>query len=73
MGSRIKNARRNIWTGVLNKIVTLALPFVIRTIIIQKLGFEYLGLGSLYTSILQVLSMAELDFLQQLFLVYTNH
>ena len=62
MGSRIKNARRNIWTGVLNKIVTLALPFVIRTIIIQKLGFEYLGLGSLYTSILQVLSMAELGF-----------
>lgn len=48
--------------GLFGKIVNLVFPFVIRTIILQKLGAEYAGLGSLFTSILQVLSVAELGF-----------
>ena len=42
--------------------ITLICPFIIRTIMIYKLGNEYLGLNGLFTSILQVLSLAELGF-----------
>lgn len=58
--SRTKNASRNIVWGILNKIITLGLPFVTRTVMIYTLGMNYVGLGSLFSSILQVLSFAEL-------------
>ena len=58
--SRTKNASRNIIWGVLNKIVTLGMPFITRTVMIYTMGMQYVGLGSLFTSILQVLSFAEL-------------
>lgn len=58
--SRTINAIRNIIFGFINKIVMLFFPFVLRTIIIQTLGTEFLGLNSLFTSILQVLNLAEL-------------
>lgn len=57
---RRKNAFRNIGFGFLNKMVTLLFPFLMRTILIKTLGTEYLGLSSLFTSILQVLSLSEL-------------
>lgn len=60
--NRTENAIRNITWGVVEKIATLLLPFVTRTILIYVLGAEYLGLGSLFTSILQVLSVTELGF-----------
>lgn len=60
MANRIKNAERNIVAGLVNKIIHLVFPFVIRSAIIQVLGAEILGLSSLFTSILQVLNLAEL-------------
>lgn len=60
--SRTKNASRNIIFGLINKIIVLVFPFIIRTAIIKTLGSEYLGLNSLFTSILQVLNLAELGF-----------
>ncbi len=62
MASRTKNAARNIVFGFVNKMVHLVFPFIIRSVIIQVLGSEYLGLGSLFTSILQVLNLAEMGF-----------
>lgn len=59
---RTKNSIRNVIWGFVNKIVILVFPFAIRTAIIYVLGSEYLGLSSLFTSILQVLSLAELGF-----------
>lgn len=59
---RTKNAIRNIIFGFGNKVIVLFFPFIIRTIMIKVLGAEYLGLNSLFTSILQVLNLAELGF-----------
>ncbi len=57
---RTKNATRNIAFGVALKIYQLFVPFLMRTIIVHALGAEYAGLNSLFTSILQVLNLAEL-------------
>lgn len=60
--SRTANATRNIVWGMLNTCVMLIIPFIIRTIIIKVLGADYLGLSSLFTSILQVLNLTEMGF-----------
>ena len=60
--SRTRNAKRNMVSGFINKALSLLLPFISRTVIIRTIGIEYLGLGSLFSSILQVLSLAELGF-----------
>ncbi len=57
---RVNNAKRNSIWGFINKIAGLLLPFILRTAIIYALGSEYLGLNSLFTSILSVLNLAEL-------------
>lgn len=58
--SRAQNASRNILFGSFLKTYQIVLPFVLRTIIVHELGTEYLGLNSLFTSVLQVLNLAEL-------------
>jgi O-antigen/teichoic acid export membrane protein len=57
---RTKNASRNIVFGVALKAYQILLPFVMRTAMIYFLGIQYLGLNSLFSSILQVLNLAEL-------------
>lgn len=57
MSNKLKNTKRNIFFGFLNKIVAMLFPFAVRSIIIFKLGMEYVGLNSLFASILQVLSL----------------
>ena len=59
---RTKNAARNMVWGLVNKIVGLLLPFICRAAIIRIFGMNYLGLNSLFTSILTVLNLAELGF-----------
>ena len=46
--------------GMVLKIYQMFMPFVMRTVIIYYLGAEFLGLNSLFNSILQVLNLAEL-------------
>lgn len=60
--TRNKNITNGIFMGFINNILTIILPFITRTIIIYKLGTDYVGLGGLFTSILQVLSLTELGF-----------
>ncbi|MGO5070044.1 oligosaccharide flippase family protein [Roseburia faecis] len=57
---RTKNAGRNILFGGVLKIYQIAVPFLMRTAMIYFMGVQYLGLNSLFTSILQVLNLAEL-------------
>lgn len=60
--NRTENGIRNIFWGVISKFVMLFFPFIIRTILIKSLGADYLGLNSLFTSVLTVLNLAELGF-----------
>ena len=57
---RTKNASRNIAFGLLLKIYQILLPFLIRTAMIYCMGVQYVGLDSLFVSIVQVLNLAEL-------------
>lgn len=59
---RAKNAKRNGLWGMISRLVGLLLPFLSRTVIINILGAEYLGLNGLFTSILTVLNLTELGF-----------
>lgn len=58
--NRTQNATRNIVFGVILKLYQILLPFAMRTAMIYLMGVEYLGLNSLFTSVLQVLNLAEL-------------
>lgn len=58
--NRTQNATRNIFFGIVLKIYQIIVPFVMRTIMIYYMGMEYLGLNSLFTSVLSVLNLAEL-------------
>lgn len=57
---RTKNTVRNIATGSLSRIINTILPFFTRTAILYIMGTKYLGLSSLFSSILSFLSLAEL-------------
>ena len=58
--NRTQNATRNIVFGVVLKAYQIIVPFLMRTAMIYLMGVQYLGLNSLFTSILQVLNLAEL-------------
>lgn len=57
---RTKNARKGIAAGALLKVCQMVLPFLMRTVMIQIMGVQYLGINSLFSSILHVLNLAEL-------------
>lgn len=57
---RTRNASRNLVFGILLKFYQITIPFLMRTAMIYFMGVQYLGLNSLFTSILQVLNLAEL-------------
>ena len=58
--NRTANAKRAIVSGMIHKILSLIVPFLMRTLIIHTLGNLYLGLNSLFISILNALNLAEL-------------
>ena len=59
---RTENVKRNVRFGILWRIVSLFMPFLVRTVLIYRFGAEYLGLNSVFTSVLQVLNLAEMGF-----------
>lgn len=57
---RTKNAVRNMAFGLVTRGCQVIIPFMMRTAMIHFMGISYLGLNSLFTSVLQVLNLAEL-------------
>lgn len=60
--SRVKNSSRNIVFSLLAYMLQVVLGFIVRRYFIYFFNEEYLGLSSLFTNILNVLSLAELGF-----------
>lgn len=58
--NRTKNASRNIFFGIILKAYQILIPFFMRTAMIYFMGVQYLGLNSLFVSILQILNLTEL-------------
>lgn len=58
--SRSKNVIRNVKTGLIVQVINKLMAFVVRTVFIQMLNSEYLGVNGLFTNILTILSFAEL-------------
>jgi hypothetical protein len=54
------NIKNNVVFGFIEKCLLLILGFINRVVLIRFLGNEYVGLGSLFTAIMQVLNFAEL-------------
>ena len=57
-----KNTKRNIIVGVISKTILMILPFIVRSVIVNVLNSDYLGLNSLFSSILSVLALSEMGF-----------
>ena len=58
--SRTQKAKKNIVIGILVQISLVAFTFITRTIFINILGIEFLGVSNVFASVLTILSIAEL-------------
>lgn len=58
--TRTENSTKNMYTGLIYQVLVLVFRFVTRTIFIQCLGKEYLGINGLFSNILTLLSLADL-------------
>ena len=57
---RTKNAARNIVFDGLSRLVSVLIPFLMRSVMLRCLGVEYLGLNGMFRSLLAFLNLAEL-------------
>ena len=57
---RTKNATRNIMFNGMSQMMNMLVPFIMRSVILNFLGVEYLGLSGLFRSIFSILNLAEL-------------
>lgn len=58
--SRTHNSIINIITSTLGQVIVILLSFISRTVLIKTMGSDYVGVNGLFSSILTVLSLAEL-------------
>ncbi len=58
--SRSEHSLKNILFGLVNRFSSIVFQMVIKSIIIWTLGTKYLGLNSLFNSILVMLSLSEI-------------
>lgn len=57
---RIKNTIINSIVGIVSQVILMIFSFWVRKVFIDYLGNSYLGISSVYTSLLQFLNLAEL-------------
>ena len=61
-GGRLKKSATNMVSGMIYRVLTMLTAFVVRTVFIKCLSNDYLSVNGLYSSILSMLSLAELGF-----------
>lgn len=61
-GGRIEKSLKNMVNGIAYRILTILTAFIVRTVFIRCLSNDYLSVNGLYSSILSMLSLAELGF-----------
>ena len=59
---RVQNSVKNIIFGLSGQVISILMAIIVRTIFIYTLGIEYLGVDGLFTSLLMMLSLANLGF-----------
>ena len=62
VSTRTGKSAINLMTGIFSQLIILVLNFTIRYLFIAKIGIEYLGINSLFSGILTILSVADLGF-----------
>lgn len=60
--SRTHMTKLNAKVSTLNRIVTLLCNFICRSVFIQTLGSEYLGVGGMFGNVFSIISLCELGF-----------
>ena len=70
--SRTKKSIRNIAYGFFNQFVMLIIGFISRMIFLKYLNESYLGINSLFTEILSMLSLADLGLSTVMAVSYTH-
>lgn len=68
---RMVHAVRNASWSFIGRFAMIGITFLVKTVMIHTMGAEYLGVNSLFTSVLRVLSLAELGFTSAI--VYTMY
>lgn len=58
--SRTKNSIINSTASISNQVLTVIMDFIVKTIFINVLGSEYLGINGLFSNIITLLSLADL-------------
>lgn len=59
-GTRIKNSKRNISSGIISSLAIFVINFSVRTAILYIFNERYLGLNSVFTSLISILNVSEL-------------
>lgn len=57
---RVENSIKNASVGILSQVISIILAFITRTVFINTLGAEYLGVEGLFSNILSLLSLTNL-------------
>lgn len=60
--SRMQKSAKNMVSGMTYRFLTIITAFIVRTVFIKCLSNDYLSVNGLYSSILSMLSLAELGF-----------
>lgn len=58
--NKLLKIKKNVTAGLISKAISVVVPFISRTILLKIMGSEYLGLNGLFSSILNILNLAEL-------------
>lgn len=60
--SRARSTAQSFIWSAYSMLITTLFPFVLRTVMIHRMGLIYAGVSSLFTSILQIVNLADLGF-----------